>query len=144
MKNFQAKKSLTIEKLLSNGFDDPNIKKRFIRISGKAEIVDQEKQRVSVYLQRIRQEVEQDQKGNWHCSLKGFNPHRSLSLQILNSSNKIDVNLPTYLQYHFQSMIKEMCFLHILNIMIIIKIFSVKFFQMNQIGIKPSRRVAHR
>ena len=43
MKSLQAKKSLTIEQLLAHGFDDSNIKKRFIRISGKAETVNQEK-----------------------------------------------------------------------------------------------------
>ena len=101
MKNLQAKKSLTIEQLLAHGFDDSNIKKRFIRISGKAETVNQEKIRVSVYLQTNRQEVEQDQKGNWYCSLKGFNPHRSLSLQILNSSNEIEVNLANLLTVSF-------------------------------------------
>ena len=97
-----SKKSLTIEQLLAHGFDDSNIKKRFIRISGKAETVNQEKKKgVSVYLQTNRQRVEQDQKGNWYCSLKGFNPHRSLSLQILNSSNEIEVNLASLLTVSF-------------------------------------------
>ena len=101
MKSLQAKKSFTIEQLLAHGFDDPNITNRFIRISGKAETVNQEKQRVNVYLQRKRQEVEQDQEGNWYSLLEGFNPHRSLSLQILNSSNKIEVNLANLITVSF-------------------------------------------
>jgi hypothetical protein len=67
---------LEVEQLISYGFQQAEIKDRFIRFSGKAKIVNQEPERVSLFFQGKRVDVDQDSKGNWYSEINGINSNR--------------------------------------------------------------------
>ena len=102
LEELKEKPYLEVEQLISYGFQQAEIKDRFIRFSGKAKIVNQEPERVSLFFQGKRVDVDQDSKGNWHSEINGINSNRKISLQIRNSQNSISVNLANLFKVLFE------------------------------------------
>ena len=64
--------------------------------------MNQEPERVSIFFQGKRVDVDQDSKGNWYSEINGINSNRKISLQIRNSQNSISVNLANLFKVLFE------------------------------------------
>ena len=102
LEELKAKPFLEIEQLISFGFQQSEVKDRFIRFSGKAKLSNTEFERVSLFFQTKRIDVEQDSRGNWHSEIKGLNPNRKITLQVRNSQNSVNVNLANLFKVSFE------------------------------------------
>jgi cell division protein FtsI/penicillin-binding protein 2 len=90
---------LSIEKLLSFGFNESVIKSRFIRLSGRSKKYDGQILRVKVFFQGQRIPVEQ--KESWFCHLPNHNPNRKISLIVEDSEKEININLANLFSVKF-------------------------------------------
>ena len=102
VEKLKAKSSLSLEDLISFGFRETGIAKRFIRFSGNAKKQNQETERVSLFFQGIRTDVNQDSKGKWYSEIHSINNTQKIDLKILNTENEITVNLANLFKVSFQ------------------------------------------
>ena len=102
IEKLKTKSSLSIEDLSGFGFQEPEIKQRFIRFSGKAEMLHGELQRVSLFFQGSRIDVNQDSRGNWYSEIHYINPNQKITLELLNSEKRVTVNLANLFNVSFE------------------------------------------
>mgnify|MGYP001216588716 FL=1 len=94
---------ITIERLLAYSFNQPHIKRRFIRISGSTHTNENNWKRVTVHFQGNRLTVEQNIKeGTWNCKIPQINPNRAISLEIKNAKEGVLVNIANLFSVKFQ------------------------------------------
>ena len=94
---------ITIERLLAYSFNQPHIKRRFIRISGSTHTDENNWKRVTVHFQGNRLTVEQNIKeGTWNCKIPHINPNRAISLEIKNAKEGVLVNIANLFSVKFQ------------------------------------------
>ena len=102
IEKLKTKLSLSIEDLIGFGLQEPEIMQRFIRFSGKAEMLNGEQQRVSLFFQGSRIDVNQDSRGNWYSEIQYINPNQTITLELLNSEKRVTVNLANLFNVSFE------------------------------------------
>ena len=103
IEKLKTKSSLTIEELIHWAFDEIKDNDTFMRFSGRAKEVNGAFERVSLFFQGNRIDVTQDRKGIWFSEIQYINHRKKVSLEILNSEEKVTVNIANLFNLSFQT-----------------------------------------
>ena len=102
IEKLKTKSSLTIEELIKWAFGEIKDNDIFIRFSGRAKEINGTFERVSLFFQGNRIDVTQDRKGLWFSEIQYINHRNKVSLEILNSEEKVTVNVANLFNLSFQ------------------------------------------
>ena len=94
-------KILSLEKAIGYGYDNTTVSDRFVRLSGKVNIINDQAQRVIIHFQGERIPVTQNKTNTWYAQLPKIKYNRKISVDFEGISKELEVNLANLLSIKF-------------------------------------------